>query len=112
MFTFLQALLEPILNSCEEEHVRATICIAIGRHRQMGEEELAMHLGEDICRRYGVIQHDPFDDEACVDLGETRRGTPIRVNRIVFDVDVVLGRALGPLLGVIRSRRLQVVLME
>lgn len=86
-----RALLEPILNVCDEKHVQATICIAIGRHRQMGEEELATHLGEDICRRYGVIQHDPFDDEACVDLGETRRGTPIRVNRIVFDADVVLG---------------------
>ena len=86
-----KALLEPIFNICDEEHVQAAICIAIGRHRQMREEELAAHLGKEICRRYRVIQHDPFDDEAHVDLGETRRGTPIRVNRIVFEADAVLG---------------------
>lgn len=84
-------LLEPLLEECDRAGAEATVCVAIGRHRAMTEAELLRHLGRDILRRRRVVQHDPFDRQACRHLGTTRRGTEIRVNRIVFEHDRVLG---------------------
>lgn len=84
-------LLEPILASCGESGIVPTVCIAGGRHRLMTEEEIAAHLGSEIVARVRVMQHDPFDDEAHIELGVTPRGTPIRVNRLACEVDVLIG---------------------
>ena len=84
-------LLTPILSLCERLGVKATICIAIGRHRSMTREELRHHLGEEIYDNWEVVQHDPFDDGIHIEVGHTRRGTPIKVNEIVFQKEVVLG---------------------
>ncbi|MGD8240318.1 MAG: nickel-dependent lactate racemase [Armatimonadota bacterium] len=84
-------LLEPILDACDEAGAEATIGIAIGRHRQMTADEVTEHLGREIARRRSVVQHDPFDDAAHEDRGRTSRGTPIRINRMAFGQDLVLG---------------------
>ncbi len=84
-------LIDPILEVCGDLGVRVTICVAIGRHRQMTEEEVERHFPESIRQRAEIVQHDPFDDSIMRDLGITRRGTPILVNRIIFEHDVVIG---------------------
>lgn len=84
-------LLLPVLDLCEEAGVRPTICVAVGRHRQMTPGELQRHLPGDILQRADLVQHDPFDDAAFESLGETQRGTPVLLNRIVFQHDVVIG---------------------
>ena len=84
-------LLCPILRLCEEKEIIPTICIAGGRHRAMEQEEIVEHLGSEIVEQYPVVGHDPFDDRAHVELGTTTRGTPIRVNRLACDADVLLG---------------------
>lgn len=84
-------LLEPILDLCREQAIEPTICIAIGRHRPMTDPEIRAFLGEAIYTQCPIIQHDPFDDNAHIELGQTERGTPIRLNREVFNYDVVLG---------------------
>jgi len=86
-----ERLLGPILKQCGEKGVVPTICIAGGRHRLMTEEEIVAHLGSEIVSRVPVLQHDPFDDGAHVELGTTARGTPIRVNRLACEVDVLVG---------------------
>ncbi len=84
-------LLEPILAACDEAGAEVTIGIAIGRHRQMTGDEIAEHLGAEIAAQRPVLQHDPFDDAAHEDLGETSRGTPIRINKMALAHDLVLG---------------------
>ncbi len=84
-------VIEPILDLCGDLGVRATICVAIGRHRQMTQEEIERHFPAGIREQAKIVQHDPFGDSVVRDLGVTRRGTPILVNRIVFEHEVVIG---------------------
>ena len=84
-------LLTPILDQCGAAGVAVTVCIAIGRHRPMRDDEIRDHLTPGVCGRCTVIQHDPFDDALHRDLGVTTRGTPVRLNRAVFEHDVVMG---------------------
>jgi len=83
-------LLEPVLEVLHPASVDTTIAIALGHHRQMTREEIAHHLGEQITATYEVIQHDAFDPDLHVERGHTSRGTPICVNRAVFDYDLVI----------------------
>jgi nickel-dependent lactate racemase len=87
-------LLLPILDECDRQGVAPSIIIAIGRHRQMTAEELSCHLGQDILDRYPVLQHDPFDESRMVTKGRTKRGTAIRVNRALFEHDVVIAAGI------------------
>jgi nickel-dependent lactate racemase len=87
-------LLVPVLNLCRRAGAAPTIMIALGRHRKMTDAELRRHLGADICRRVRILQHDPFDDGAMVRRGTTGRGTPILVNRAVFEHDLVIGTGI------------------
>jgi nickel-dependent lactate racemase len=89
-----RALLLPILRECGRQGVRATLCIAGGRHRPMTRAELRRHLGKSIVREYRVVQHDPFDRKACWHLGRTKRGTEVLVNRILFEHDRVIGTGI------------------
>jgi nickel-dependent lactate racemase len=38
-----------------------------------------------------VLEHDPFNESLHREVGETSRGVPIRVNKAVFEHDVVIG---------------------
>ncbi|MBM4332624.1 MAG: nickel-dependent lactate racemase [Deltaproteobacteria bacterium] len=87
-------LIRPILRVCEQLGVKVTICIASGRHRQMSPEEIDVHLGRDLTRRYPVVHHDPFDQGAHVEIGSTSRGTPVIVNRIIFEHDCIMGAGI------------------
>jgi lactate racemase len=83
-------LLEPVLATLAEQSVETNVCIAGGRHRLMSDEEVLAHLGNDICSAYPIMQHDSFDAGAHAELGTTSRGTPIRVDRVIFDCDLVI----------------------
>jgi nickel-dependent lactate racemase len=49
-----------------------------------------------IAQRIRTIDHNPDDESALVDLGHTRRGTPIRVNRSLLEhTHVILTGAVG-----------------
>lgn len=84
-------LLLPILHECDQQGVSASIIIATGRHRLMTQAELIHHLGQDIVDRCPVILHDPFDESQMVTKGKTKRGTVIRVNKAIFEHDIVIG---------------------
>jgi nickel-dependent lactate racemase len=84
-------MIGPILDVCREHGLRVSVVIATGRHRLMTEAELHAHLGEPIMKTCRVLRHDPFDDDRMVDKGMTARGTAIRVNRAIYEHDVVIG---------------------
>jgi len=86
-----EEMLLPILDICEGEGLQVSVINATGRHRQMTEEELYTHLGNRVMETCRVLQHDPFDTGKMLYKGTTRRGTAIRVNRAVFEHDLVIG---------------------
>lgn len=68
-----------------------TILIACGTHRPMTESEIRAKVGAEVMAHYRVVNHDAFDRANLVDLGTTKNGTPIVVNRLVVESDLVLG---------------------
>jgi nickel-dependent lactate racemase len=84
-------MIGPILDVCQESDLKVTVVIATGRHRLMTEAELNAHLGKRIMNTCRVLRHDPFDADSMVDKGTTSCGTAIRVNRAIYEHDVVIG---------------------
>jgi nickel-dependent lactate racemase len=80
-----------LLAELEEVGVRRddiTLLNALGTHRRQTPEELAGMLGQEIVDRYRCLQHDAWDDENLVSLGQTSFGHPVRVNRTYLEADV------------------------
>lgn len=67
-------------------------CImALGTHRYMREEEMRDKVGAQVYRRIDVVNHQWRDPVNLLDLGRSRQGTPLAVNRLVAEADVVIG---------------------
>lgn len=75
-------LLPPLL--AELSHVpreRIVLVNAVGTHRASTADELRRLLGDDVVANYRVVQHDGWDEAGLVNLGRTRFGHEIIVNR-------------------------------
>jgi nickel-dependent lactate racemase len=88
------ALLPGILGRLERgsatrDHVR--ILIAAGTHSHMNQQELGRKLGPDTLGRYQVFLHHWKEEHHLRRIGETSDGTPIRVNRMLAESDLVIG---------------------
>ena len=80
-------LLEAVMD--EVPAARVTLAVATGTHGPCGIDRLA--LPRDLLRRVEfVVDHDGHQDADLVDLGRTRRGTPVRLHRCLVDADVVV----------------------
>jgi len=80
------AELDPTANNLD-----VTILIACGTHRPMTQDEIRAKVGAEVMAQYKVVNHDAFDRSNLVDVGKTKNGTPIVVNRLVVESDLVLG---------------------
>jgi nickel-dependent lactate racemase len=63
-----------------------TVVVALGAHRPLQRGDLLKKLGPDVVGRVAVFNHSPYDGLA--DLGTTRRGTPIVINRWFAQADL------------------------
>ncbi|MGI6598029.1 MAG: nickel-dependent lactate racemase [bacterium] len=63
-----------------------TVVVATGVHRPATSEELDNLLGS-LKGKIKIINHDAFEKEELVFLGTTTRGTPVEVNRTVYESD-------------------------
>ena len=70
---------------------RIKILIALGTHRPMTEEEILKKFGDDLPKRYPIFNHQWWNPTQLIKQGETERGTPIFVNRMVQEVDFIIG---------------------
>ena len=65
-----------------------------GLHRKNTKQEILNILGEDLFNQFWysnqIINHDSEDYEHLVDLGTTRRGDPVIMNKYVYDADVAV----------------------
>ncbi|GHV36523.1 transcriptional regulator [Spirochaetia bacterium] len=68
-----------------------TLIVATGAHRGPTEDEYRQILGQfyDSLRKR-CVYHDARDDAAMVNLGSTRNGTPILLNKLIFEADRIV----------------------
>jgi len=60
----------------------------LGTHRPNTRDELETMLTPEVVRNYRVLNHEPENPAAHVQLGATRDGTPALINRHVVEADV------------------------
>ena len=71
-----------------------TLLCGIGMHRPSTPEEKVTKLGAEVVARYRVIDNEPQNPEAMVDLGVTPGGVPVSVHRAVVEADLLIGTGL------------------
>jgi len=85
---FLPLLLEELnRGGIPDERIR--IVVALGMHRKHTEAELRQLAGTNVYDRVAVVNHSPLP-EHCILLGQTSRGTPVEINRIVAEADLLV----------------------
>jgi nickel-dependent lactate racemase len=84
-------ILPVILAELEDAGIRRqeiTLLNGLGTHRPQTEPELRAMLGDAVVENYRCLQHDCWDDDQLVSLGQTNLGHPVRVNRTYMAADV------------------------
>ena len=66
------------------------IVFAQGTHRAHTAEENVRTVGEEVCRRIHLVQHDSRNKDELVYMGDTKLGTPVWLNRHVVEADRVI----------------------
>jgi nickel-dependent lactate racemase len=86
----LRALL-PYLERAGVSDERVTLLVAAGAHRAPLEDEYEQILGP-LYRRFRAraVYHDAKDEASLTDLGATRNGTPIVLNKRLFEADGII----------------------
>jgi len=67
-----------------------TLVPALGVHRPMTNEEVAQRVGPGWLPGLAVEHHDIDTPERLANLGTTSRGTPVLINRVVAEADLVV----------------------
>jgi nickel-dependent lactate racemase len=65
-----------------------TLLNGLGTHRRQTPAELDEMLGAETVKRFNCCQHDAWDEEDLVSLGETSFGHPVQINRRYMEADV------------------------
>lgn len=67
-----------------------TLLVATGNHRPNTPDELRSMLGDELAIRLRWVNHDCEDPSGLVLIGQTRRGLPVEVNRLVAEADLTI----------------------
>jgi nickel-dependent lactate racemase len=92
-----QVLVPPLLKELEAGGIRdedITLLCGIGMHRASTHAEKVTKLGANIVARYRVIDNEPQNPAALIDLGKTAGGVPVSMHRSVMDADVVIATGI------------------
>lgn len=87
-------LLPPLLEELNAAGVadeQITLVVALGTHRPMTLAECRAKYGAEAVERIAIENHNCHDPDRLVDLGTTAQGTPILINRTVYEADCVIG---------------------
>ena len=71
-----------------------TLICGIGMHRPSTHEEKVAKLGADVVDRYRVIDNEPLNPDALVDLGKTPSGVPVQVHHTAVEADLLMATGL------------------
>lgn len=71
-----------------------TLLCGTGLHRPSTPEEKNIKLGRETVRRYRVIDNEPQNPAALVDLGTTAGGVPVLVHRAAIEADLLIATGI------------------
>ncbi|MDH7484690.1 MAG: nickel-dependent lactate racemase [Anaerolineae bacterium] len=71
-----------------------TLLCGIGMHRPSTPQEKASKLGAEVVARYRVIDNEPQNPDALVDLGTTESGIPLSVHRAAYEADLLIATGI------------------
>jgi nickel-dependent lactate racemase len=71
-----------------------TLLCGIGMHRPSTYEEKVAKLGLGVVERYRVIDNEPQNPAALVDLGVTPGGVPVLLHRSAVDTDLLIATGI------------------
>jgi len=84
-------ILPSVIRELEESGVKdqnVTIVVATGMHRPSAEEEIRSNVGDEVARRFKVVNHNAEDEAAMTRYGKSQLGTELLVNRVFGDADL------------------------
>ncbi len=90
-------LVPALLKELEKAGVRdenITLLCGIGMHRPSTAEEKRIKLGAAVAGRYRVIDNQPQNPEALVDLGLTPGGVPVLLHRAAVETDLLIATGI------------------
>ena len=71
-----------------------TLLCGIGMHRPSTQQEKVTKLGREVLDRYRVVDNEPQNPAALVDLGTTDSGIPLSVNKIAYEADLLVATGI------------------
>ncbi len=80
-------MLPPLLLRLWKAGIRkedVTLVFALGSHRKHTAEEMRHLAGDEVFKTISCVDSDPND---CIHLGQTHRGTPVDITRLVAEAD-------------------------
>ena len=90
-------LVPALLRELEKAGVRdedVTLLCGIGMHRPSTRDEKITKLGAEVVARYRVIDNEPQNPSALVDLGVTPGGVPILLHRSTVEAEILIGTGI------------------
>ena len=90
-------LVPAVLVELEKAGVRdadITLLCGIGMHRPSTYAEKVAKLGEAVVKRYRVIDNEPQNPQALVDLGVTAGGVPVQAHRAAVEADLLIATGI------------------
>ena len=90
-------LVPALLSELEKAGVRdedITLLCGIGMHRSSTQDEKIAKLGAQVLARYRVIDNEPQNPAALVDLGITPGGVPVQAHRAAVEADLLIATGI------------------
>lgn len=73
---------------------RITLLCGIGMHRPSTLEEKNIKLGKELVKDYLVVDHEPWNAQALVELGMSEDGIPFTVSRRAYESDLLVATGI------------------
>jgi nickel-dependent lactate racemase len=90
-------ILPPLLELLHQTGIRReniTLLVGTGTHRVSTRDEKVAMFGEDVVAQYKIVDHECDSDAGLIDIGKTKSGTEILINRTYYEADVKIATAL------------------
>ena len=84
-------LLTPLLHYLQELGIpdeAITLFISTGTHKPISAQEFAEFIPSEMVARYSILCHDCDDANQLVNLGVTKAGTPVLINKYFYEADI------------------------
>ena len=90
-------LVPALLEELEKAGIKdedVTLLCGVGMHRKSTQAEKITKLGAGIVDRYRVIDNEPQNPAALIDLGTTQAGVPVQVHRAAVEADLLIATGI------------------